>query len=132
MRLSTEQFYEAMAAVEAAGVPRGADRRGGGRLCVLAFVEMASYAPGKLGPERRVTLNDLAAGGVSVTVDEPLTAGEQFFLRLPSRDGRPPLVLLCAARNCRSTAEGFRVGAAFLACGEGSIADVCRRLPEAA
>jgi hypothetical protein len=101
--------YEAMAAVEAAGVPRG-----------------------RPGPECRVTLNDLAAGGVSVTVDEPVTAGEQFFLRLPGRDGRPPLALLCAARNCRSTAEEFHVGAAFLACGEGSIAEVCRRLPEAA
>jgi hypothetical protein len=109
MRLSAEQFYEAMAAVESAGVPRGADRRGGGRLCVLASVEMASYALGQLGPERRVTLNDLAAGGVSVTIDEPVNAGDQFFVRLPSR-----------------------VGAAFLACGEGSIAEVSRRLPEAA
>ena len=132
MRLSAEQFYEAMAAIEAGGAPLGADRRGGERRSVLASVEVASYTLGRLGPERSVMLNDLAAGGVSMTVDEPVTAGERFFLRLPSRDGRPPLVLLCAVRNCRSTADGFRVGAAFLACGEGSIADVCRRLPEAA
>ena len=133
MQLSSERFCEIVDSLARLSPERRRDKRRAARAAVLATVGAALCDEGRAGPQQSVVLGGLSPGGLSLRSEIQFPEDGRFVIQLPSGDGKPPLVILCATRHCEQLDRYlFHVGAEFIACGDGALHDVAPRLLAAA